>query len=161
MLYMILRRQWCTTLSTIGELYIREGESELRQCFIMEDVLRPPGVKVKGKTAIDAGVYDVTITPSARFKKELPLLLNVPRFEGIRIHPGNTHEDTEGCLLPGRLRGPEPNFVGQSNVAFQALFAKLRAEAVRKGIIKIEIINPDPLPDWAKPLPVTAKLPIL
>lgn len=126
----------------------------------MEDVLRPPGVKLKGKTAIPAGVYDVTITPSARFKKELPLLLNVPMFEGIRIHPGNTAADTEGCLLPGRLR--EADFVGQSNVAFQALFAKLRAEIMRKGTIKIEIINPDPLPDWAKPLPVTtAKLPPL
>jgi len=158
MLYLILRRQWCTPKSTIGELYIKQGENELRQCFIIEDVLRPPGIKIHGKTAIPAGVYDVTITPSARFKKELPLLLSVPMFEGIRIHPGNTAADTEGCLLPGRTRSAD--FVGQSNVAFQALFLKLRAEAMRKGIIKIEIINPDPLPEWAQApaRPVTLSL---
>lgn len=146
---MVLRRQWCTPNSTIGELYIKDGDNELRQCFIMEDVLRPPGIKIKGKTAIPAGVYEVTINPSARFKKMLPLLLNVPMFEGIRIHPGNTAADTEGCLLPGRTR--EVDFVGQSNVAFQALFLKLEREFQKKGVIKIEIINPEPLPEWAVP----------
>ena len=57
--------------------------------------------KVYGDTAIPAGKYEVVITYSNRFKKYLPLLLNVPGYEGIRIHPGNSAADTHGCLLPG------------------------------------------------------------
>ena len=55
-------------------------------------------IKVKGKTAIPTGRYKVVITYSQRFKKDMPLLLNVKGYDGIRIHPGNTADDTEGCL---------------------------------------------------------------
>lgn len=57
--------------------------------------------KIPGKTAIPAGLYNVELTFSPKFKRELPLILNVPYFEGIRIHRGNKDEDTEGCLIPG------------------------------------------------------------
>ncbi len=69
----------------------------------MEDKVRDltKEKKVPGKTAIPAGTYKVALTYSARFKRMLPLLLDVPYFTGIRIHAGNTHEDTEGCLLLG------------------------------------------------------------
>jgi len=93
--------------------------------------------KVHGKTAIPSGTYQVAITFSNRFKKYLPLLINVPGFEGIRIHPGNTAADTEGCLLPGEFRNH--NQVTNSKKAFTKLFEKLKAvEKKEKITITIE-----------------------
>lgn len=60
-----------------------------------------PAKKIPGKTAIPEGRYAVAVTFSPRFKRWLPLLLHVPMFEGIRIHAGNSSQDTAGCILPG------------------------------------------------------------
>lgn len=79
--------------TTIGLMYL---ESDLF-CYTLEDVTRDE--KIYGKTAIDAGIYKVVLTRSNRFKRIMPLLLDVPKFKGIRIHGGNTHENTEGCIL--------------------------------------------------------------
>ena len=127
-----LERTYCGPSCTIGSLYI-EGAFE---CFTLEDVLRA-GEKVPGDTAIPNGTYNVVITPSNRFKRDLPLLENVPNFVGIRIHPGNTAEDTEGCLLVGRTKGP--NFVGESKAAFAALFPKIRQALDEGDSVTIEV----------------------
>ena len=111
----------------IGELYVN-GKFE---CYTCEDIERP--VKLAGVTAIPRGHYEVVITYSERFKKQLPLLLNVPNFSGVRIHTGNTSKDTEGCILPGK--GKTKNSVTQSRIAFDALFTKLKAAAVKEKII--------------------------
>jgi hypothetical protein len=81
---------------TIGHIYING------QYFAdsLEDTVRD--VKIKGKTAIPAGKYLILMTYSNRFKKIMPLLIDVPGFEGVRIHSGNTPEDTEGCILVGK-----------------------------------------------------------
>ena len=94
-----VERRWPTENYTIGRFFVN-GEL---WCNSLEDKVRDltKEKKVPGKTAIPAGTYKVALTYSARFKRMLPLLLDVPYFTGIRIHAGNTHEDTEGCLLLG------------------------------------------------------------
>ena len=58
--------------------------------------------KIYAETAIPTGRYQVALTYSPRFKKKLPLVMNVPGYDGIRIHSGNKAKDTEGCILCGR-----------------------------------------------------------
>lgn len=118
---------------TIGSLRV-DGDWAAWTC---EDPVRPAGVKVHGQTAIPAGTYKVVITESARFKRPLPLLLDVPMFEGIRIHPGNTAADTEGCILVGMDR--LGSSVGRSRLAFDALFTQIRGALNRREEVTIEI----------------------
>lgn len=124
---------------TIGSLSVN-GAFE---CWICEDAVREvPGQpveswKIAGQTAIPAGTYVVDITFSTRFKRDLPVLLNVPGYSGIRIHPGNDAADTDGCLLPGDTR--EPKRVGLSRVAFERLFAQLRVAKIKGDPITIEV----------------------
>jgi Family of unknown function (DUF5675) len=115
--------------STFGVLFV-DG---VFQCFTLEDVVRP--AKIAGSTAIPAGRYTVRVTWSPRFKRMLPLVENVPGFEGIRFHAGNSAKDTDGCILPGTGRTAD-RVVG-SRAAFDALLAKLTGEA-RLTIVSVE-----------------------
>lgn len=92
---------------TIGKLYI----DDVYFCDAIEDTVRDLNKngkfdngekKVHSKTAIPYGIYEIKWTYSPRFKKYTPQLMNVPSFEGIRIHAGNTSADTEGCLILGK-----------------------------------------------------------
>jgi hypothetical protein len=62
--------------------------------------------KVYGETAIPYELYKVIVTYSPKFKRELPLLLDVKHFVGIRIHRGNYAKDTSGCILVGKNTFP-------------------------------------------------------
>lgn len=120
---LVLKRLHKTENSTVGELTV-DG---LFQCYTLEDIERE--VKVKSETAIPKGTYKVIINRSNRFKRLLPLLIDVPGFEGIRIHSGNSNHDTEGCILVGETRSKD--FIGKSRKAFNALFEKMKkAESI-------------------------------
>jgi hypothetical protein len=127
-----LVRKTFTEQSTMGELSV-DGKFE---CFTLEDKVR--AVKIHGETAIPEGIYEVTITFSDKFNKSLPLLMDVPNFEGIRIHSGNTKADTEGCILVGQTKSQD--FVGNSRAAFNVLFPKLQA-AIKKEKIFIQVVG--------------------
>lgn len=132
---LLLKRVALRDSYTIGNLYV---DSPVKFCDTLEDKVRPDGVKVYGETAIPAGTYKVIITWSNRFKRKLPLLLNVPGFDGIRIHPGNTAVDTHGCILVGvnDVKGE----IHQSKFTFYELFKKMTDSKLPE--FEIEITNP-------------------
>jgi hypothetical protein len=126
-------RKFFTGSATIGKLLI-DGKFF---CYTLEDIVRDNGVKIQKETAIPYGVYDVIINMSNRFKKLMPLLLNVPNFQGVRIHPGNTELDTEGCLLVGMDKTPDNSKILKSKEAYQILFDRMQAAIGEGKKIKI------------------------
>ena len=112
-------------------------------CWTCEDAVREvPGQpvgewKVAGKTAIPAGTYGVLVTMSGRFGRLLPLLVDVPGFTGIRIHPGNTAADTEGCILPGLTRAGQS--VGLSRRAFDQVFSAIQGALSKRQKVTLQI----------------------
>ena len=96
--------------------------------------------KIRGQTAIPTGRYRVTLgvkSPKYSKKKQyaacngyLPRLINVPAFDGILIHIGNTAADSEGCILVGRNK--KVGMVTNSVVTFWGLYDRLQT-ADRRG----------------------------
>ena len=115
-------------------LHYREGTGEsLYFCDTLEPTWRDyanGAYKVKGRSAIPEGRYAVVISFSPKMQQWLPILLGVPKFEGIRIHAGNCSEDTEGCILVGKNR--EVGKVLDSRIWLHRLKQKI-VEAKDKG----------------------------
>lgn len=120
---------------TIGRLYVNgEFFSDT-----LEDAVR--GTKIYGKTAIPCGTYKITMdVVSPKFKDrswakpydgKLPRLIDVPNYEGVLIHVGNTAEDTSGCLLVGqnKVKGQLVN----STKTFMSLMEKHLIPAKNRG----------------------------
>jgi len=128
-------REPSTPGGTFGALYV-DG---VWLCWTLEDRLRE-GPKVPGDTAIPAGSYPVVLSMSARFRKTLPEVQNVPGFSGIRIHSGNTAQDTEGCLLVGQTRISTQ--ICYSKQALEALMTKLQASVAANKSVTIHYENP-------------------
>jgi hypothetical protein len=130
-----LERAEAGRIATLGNLYVDDEFC----CHTLEDVVRPDGVKIAGETAIPYGSYPVVITWSPKFRRRLPLIADVPMFEGIRIHPGNTTDDTDGCILVGEeLDGDR---LLRSRAAFDRLFPMLDGAQARREQIRLEIVR--------------------
>ena len=131
-----LERKYRSSKYCIDKLYINgkyfsdaleDPDRGLTDTMSLEEIKK---IKIKGNTCIPYGTYNVTITYSPRFKKNLPLINNVKGFEGIRIHSGNTPQDTEGCLLLGfnRVKGQ----VVDSRITVSKFITQIQ-QALNKG----------------------------
>lgn len=165
----LLFRDTFTAKSTIGSLTDLNGDPlyEVTQeaIYILEDADRGlestmtlseiASKKVYGQTAIPTGRYEIIMSYSNRFKRPLPLLLDVPGFAGIRIHNGSFPEHTEGCLLPGLVRGMDQ--VTQSRDFFKEKLLPWIDETLKKeklfiiikrlvGAYQLFTLTPPPVP---------------
>lgn len=125
-------REVFTDQSTIGRLYVNEKF----HCYTLEDRYRPDGKKVYGETAIAEGRYQVIVNMSNRFKRRMPLLIDVPNFAGVRIHKGNTAKNTLGCVLVGKNKGPDR--IWDCSGVYNSLLAELET-ATSKGKVWLTI----------------------
>ena len=123
-----LKRFEYSSTYTIGRLYCDNDYL----CYVLEDRVREvegrpvTEWKVQNETAIPKGTYRVVIDYSNHFGKELPHILDVPGFTGVRIHSGNSSKDTEGCLLVG-TGWAGTDWISGSKAAFDNLFSKLKS----------------------------------
>ncbi len=127
-----LKRRYLGEGYTIGSLSI-DGQYF---CDTLEDAVRQ--VKVYGKTAIPYGRYNIILNVSPRFGRILPRLIDVPQFDGVLIHRGNTAEDTAGCILVGenKVKGKVIH-----STPYEIGLVKMMQEAIDRGDkITIEII---------------------
>lgn len=138
-----LERKYRNNNYCIDKLYVNDKyfsdvledpDRGLTDSMSLEEIKR---IKIKGNTCIPYGTYNITITYSPRFKKNLPLLNNVKGFDGIRIHSGNKPQDTEGCLLPGfnKVKGQ----VIDSRVTTDKLIAQIQQALNKKEKVTITI----------------------
>lgn len=100
-----IERDSYTLKSTQGKLFLNDEFF----CYTLEDVSRGENIKIHGHTCIPTGIYKVSVTPSTRFKRDMPMIYTENNgfeiinkgisFKGVRLHGGNSHLDTHGCPL--------------------------------------------------------------
>lgn len=139
---LLLKRHSFKPTYTIGKLFLNSKYF----CDVIEDTVRDFNMdgdlddcgegKIYGKTAIPYGRYEVKLTMSNRFKKVLPILIGVKGFEGIRIHSGNTEQDSLGCLIVGENK--EVGKVLNSRVTMDKLMKEFESHKMEKHYITIE-----------------------
>ena len=150
-----LVRKWKKEGYTIGQLYvddiffsntIEDKDRGLNQNMPKEKILF---MKKPGITAIPTGTYEIVLNvQSSKYKKSktmmqfcqayMPRLLNVPGYDGVLIHPGNSASDTEGCIIPGK--NDKVGWVSNSTKYFKELYNKMKIANKKGENITIEIV---------------------
>lgn len=147
--------------STLGTLFLRTGKTKRKYlCFTLEDEYRK--VKVKSETRIPAGTYEIKLRTqggfhdkySYRFQdihKGMLWLQDVPNFEYILVHCGNTDNDTAGCLLvgyaPKRVSGGNYELYNSTQAYFD-VYPPIANHLADGGTVTIEINDFDEIPEW-------------
>lgn len=120
-------RHTFTNKSTIGDLFIN-GKFV---CNTLEDCdrhLEEGGKKIYGETAIPCGEYRIKWTYSPKYGRRMPELLNVPQYQGVRIHSGNKPEDTEGCILCGTKTDTKADWITNSRNAINLVYSLIDSD---------------------------------
>ena len=140
--------------STSGALFsVVEGVKTFL-CYTLEDEYRD--TKVYSETRIPAGIYNIEFRNEGGFNNKYSKrfsdihvgmlhITNVPGFEYILIHCGNTDEHTAGCLVVGDSQENnslvKDGFIGKSSQAYKRIYPKI-AKALQAGEeVKIEYID--------------------
>lgn len=141
-MHILVQREPSKRDATLGQLFVNGQYT----CDTLEDVIREiPGMDVAkwkeyGRTAIPAGIYEVTLEDSPKFGPNTMTVNGVHGFDKIRIHAGNTAEDTHGCLLVG-TRNSE-NTIANSRLALVALKNRVKQDLDAGLTVLIEYKNP-------------------
>lgn len=104
-------------------------------CYTLEDAYRT--IKVPRETCIPYGIYEVIVNFSNRFKRMMPLLLNVPQFDGVRFHNGSTKDHTDGCVLVGNKQ--KADMVYESKICFNDTVFPWIVAACSKAHLYVEV----------------------
>jgi len=125
-------------------------------CYTLEDERR--ALKVKGETRIPAGIYNIELRKEGgfhgRYSKKYPdihigmlHIVDVPNFEYILIHTGNTDEHTAGCLIVGDSQENnvilKDGFVGKSVNAYKRIYPRIAKAIEKKDSVTISYIDYD------------------
>lgn len=141
------------TDSTSGALFLVDGDKKEFMCYTLEDEHRDE--KVMHETRIPAGRYRITLRTVGgfhnryksryNFHKGMLWLRDVPGFEYILIHAGNTDEHTSGCIIVGDNQKNNQvfpdGFIGSSRVAYSRVYQETLRRMNDSGEININIIN--------------------
>tara|TARA_R110000824_G_scaffold80958_3_gene203366 strand:+ start:700 stop:1167 length:468 start_codon:yes stop_codon:yes gene_type:complete len=140
--------------STSGLLFLEENQEIKFLCYTLEDEKRD--VKVRGETRVPAGTYKLELRTEGgfhnkykdrygKFHKGMLHVTNVPNFEFILIHTGNTDEHTAGCLLVGDSQENnvivKDGFIGKSTSAYKRIYPDISREISEGKEVTIEYIN--------------------
>lgn len=140
-----LQRYESNDRRTFGKLLAEDGH---KLCYVLEDALREVGGqpvsqwKIKGQTAIPSGEYKITLENSPRFGMETLTVNQVPGFDGVRMHAGNTELDTEGCPLLGMAVNQFGIVGGTSRPAVALIRDLVRDTISNGGSVSMRVINP-------------------
>lgn len=118
------------------------------ECYGLEDEIRPQ--KLYAETAIPKGIYKIELRKEGRFHQNYSKkfshfhegmlhVTNVPGFEYILIHIGNTDDDTAGCLLVGRSALKDS--IAESTIAYQAMYQKVISAFEHGEEVTIEYLD--------------------
>lgn len=138
-----VERLWPRENYTVGRLYVNNEffSNTLEDKIIDKDksgVFDNGEKKVYGESAIPYGKYKVIYNWSPKFGRNLPRLLDVPHFEGILIHSGNTAKDSAGCILVGK--NTSKGMLSESRYTSDKLNEIIDAAQKRGEEITIEIV---------------------
>jgi hypothetical protein len=129
-----LQRDKSSELSTIGKLFI-DGE------FFCNTLELPVMAEcLPGRCAIPSGTYELLLEYSYHFQRYNLRLADVPGFQGIELHTGNSPRDTEGCVLLGTA-GKQPDWIYDSDIIYVALMQKIRDYIFSDILAKYPVIT--------------------
>ena len=143
-----VKREFFSETETLGSLYVNgkffsytleDYDRKLKQNQSSTEIAHK---KIYGKTAIASGDYRVILSISNRFGRLMPEVLNVKGFTGIRIHGGNTHLNTDGCILVAKHRYfDKPSAFGKIRNWIQGTMEGQLTRTIQKAIDANEIVT--------------------